>query len=143
VAFREPAQEPQFADLKGILAQSRKNLDSATYRTISQIIDRLQQFKNVNDVRVAGKVDSGTAAATYASKTSSFITKDDESVGLPNSRELLAGSGIILDYSVPNRLTIKASSTGNHYDAPLSDGDTSAADLIFANGECIIVQVPV
>jgi hypothetical protein len=33
--------------------------------------------------------------------------------------------------------------TSTHYDAPLSDGDLVAADLIFAAGECIIVQVPV
>jgi hypothetical protein len=32
---------------------------------------------------------------------------------------------------------------GTHYDCPLSDGDLVAADLIFAAGECIIVQVPV
>jgi hypothetical protein len=31
----------------------------------------------------------------------------------------------------------------DHYDAPLSDGDLVAAELIYAAGECIIVQVPI
>ena len=29
-----------------------------------------------------------------------------------------------------------------HYDTPLTDGDVDETNLIFANGECIIVQVP-
>lgn len=33
--------------------------------------------------------------------------------------------------------------TDTHYDSPLSDGDLLVADLIFADGECIIVQVPI
>lgn len=70
-----------------------------------------------------------------------FLTSEDESGDFPNSRQLLAGSNITFDDSVANQRTI--SSTGSDtYDSPLSDGDLVAAELIFANGECIIVQVP-
>ena len=31
----------------------------------------------------------------------------------------------------------------NYYDTPLTDGNLEETDLIFANGECIIVRVPV
>jgi len=34
-------------------------------------------------------------------------------------------------------------SSSNHYDSPLTDGNVDETDLIFASGECVIVQVPV
>ena len=34
------------------------------------------------------------------------------------------------------------SEISTHYDCPLTDGNETEADLIFADGECIIVQVP-
>lgn len=53
---------------------------------------------------------------------------------LPNdARKFLDGTGA---YSTP-------AGGSTHYDCPLSDGDLLAADLIFAAGECIVVQVPV
>lgn len=51
---------------------------------------------------------------------------------LPNdATKYLDGTGA---YSTP--------AGARHYDAPLSDGDPVAPNLIFAGGECIIVQVP-
>lgn len=47
MAFQKPKKQPQFADLKGILAQSKTKLDSATYQTIETLIDRLGQFQSI------------------------------------------------------------------------------------------------
>jgi hypothetical protein len=71
-----------------------------------------------------------------------FLTVDDESADLPNSRQELPGTFITFDDSVPNQRTINGTGETLYYDAPLSDGDPIAAELIFADGECIIVQVP-
>ena len=140
--FRPPRKLPQFADLKGILAQS-KQIEDAIYQTIQTLIERLDQLKDVTAERISGAADDATTR--FATRNATYHTKNDETGALPNSVQLLAGSGIIFDDSVPNKRTISSTGGGgsNHYDAPLSDGDLAAADLIFADGECIIVQVPV
>jgi len=143
MAFRKPVVQPEFADLKGTLAQSRNELGNATYQTIQEIIERLTRFRGITIDQIADKLDEVAADARYANKFASFITREDETSVLPNSIQLLAGTGITLDYSVANQLTISATGgAGAYYDAPLTDGDVDETDLIFADGECVIVQVP-
>lgn len=143
MAFRPSKKQPQFADLKGILAQTRET-ENPLYQTVAVLIDRLTQFQSVT-LEELGKVKEADSSR-FAPRDASFHTKNDDTGSLPNSWQLLAGTGIVFDDSVPNKRTI--SSTGgsglsNHYDCPLSDGDEIEAELIFASGECIIVQVPV
>ena len=145
MAFKKPKKQPEFADLIGILAQTKK-ADNSLYQTVQEIINRLVQLQDLINEDIAKKLSEQDAAKRFATKFATFLTLNDETAALPNSLQLLAGSGIVLDSSVPNHLTISSSGgsgLGNHYDCPLSDGDTAAADLIFADGECIIVQVPV
>jgi hypothetical protein len=52
MAFRPPKKRPEFADLKGMLAQS-KDTDNATYQTIQILIDRLSQVQSINDEALA------------------------------------------------------------------------------------------
>jgi hypothetical protein len=104
MAFRPPKKQPQFADLKGILAQY-KDPDNALYQTVQGIIERLSQFQTVTLEAVA-----------------------DINQSVSNSQ---------------TTINITDSGFGNHYDTPLTDGDPDETDLIFASGECIIVQVPV
>lgn len=108
---------------------------------ISKIQTGLQ--KQITEVKTTGG-GGGTPVTpgTFAPADADFITWSDESTDLPNSRNLIAGTGITFDDSVANERTI-ISNEAFHYDAPLSDGDLVEADLIFAAGECIIVQVPV
>lgn len=101
--FRPPKKQPQFADLKGVLSQSKKT-DNALYQTVQILIERLMQFQGITVDRLAGV--------------------DKELAQLQGEID----SGAIED---------------THYDSPLSDGDLIAADLIYAAGECIIVQVPI
>lgn len=147
MAFRPPKKQPQFADLIGILAQSRET-ENPLYQTVQQIINRLTQFQSVTLEQLADVINSVVNSQAIlnivADKRATYLTTDNETIKLPNSVQLLAGTGITFDDSVPHKRTISSSGSGSdHYDSPLSDGDLAAADLIFADGECIIVQVPV
>lgn len=147
MAFRPPKKQPKFADLKGILAQT-KQAENPLYQTIAVLIDRLTQFQGVTLQEIAdinNSVSNSLAILSIAAdKKATYHTKLDETLKLPNSVQLLAGTGITFDDTIPNKRTIKSTGGGSdHYDSPLSDGNLTEADLIYASGECIIVQVPV
>jgi len=44
--FKPPRKQPQFADLKGILSQS-KQTDNALYQTVQVLVERLMQFQGI------------------------------------------------------------------------------------------------
>ena len=144
--FRPKRKQPQFADLKGILAQT-KETESPLYQTVQEIIERLTQMKDVTEERIADINNSiNSSVTTIINQMNSgltYLTWEDESIKLPNSRKLEAGTGITFDDAVPNKRTINSSGgSGDYYDAPLTDGDEDETHLIFADGECIICQVP-
>jgi len=141
--FRPSKKQPQFADLKGILSQSKKT-DNALYQTVQVLIERLSQLQEILNEDISTIQDPTNPLSNVAPKTASYHTKFDDRAVLPNSIQLLAGLGITFDDSVVGKRTINSSGgLGNHYDAPLTDGHLVEAELIFAAGECIIVQVPV
>jgi hypothetical protein len=150
MAFQKPKKQPDFSALKTTLAQI-KTSDNALYQTFQILIERLTQFQGVTVEGIAdinASINSILSIVnTVADKTRTYITFDDETLNLPNSYQILPGTNITFDTSVPNQLTINATGgsgpASTHYDCPLSDGNTTEADLIYANGECIIVQVPV
>lgn len=145
MAFRPPKKQPRFADLNGILAQSR-DTDNALYQTVQILIERLTQFQIVTLEDVADINNSVNEVISVvnitADKNRTYLTTADETLKLPQSVQLLAGTGITFDDTVPNKRTI-STIMGSYYDAPLTDGNVDETDLIFALGECIIVQVPV
>ena len=116
--FRPEPNPPQFADLKGSLAQSKNTLDHATYQTIQILIERLVTWQKQVQEKLA-EADPDNPNANVATKFATYITEQDESLALPNSRQLIAGIGITLDVSVPHEITI--SSSGGAY-APMSTG---------------------
>ncbi len=96
------------------------------------------------DVTVLGTL---TAPGVPGAPTdASYVTIGVDSE-LSAERVLTAGTGItITDGGPGSTVTIAATGGGggsDHYDCPLSDGDLTAAEIIFASGECVIVQVPV
>lgn len=133
--------QPDYSHLFGILSNSRiQQTNNALYQTIFLLIREVTQSQG------SFVVENNNVSQSLAQLLGvTYLTVDDETALLINSRQTLAGPGITFDDSVAGKRTIKTSGGvfGNHYDSPLSDGDTSAADLIYANGECIIVQVPV
>jgi hypothetical protein len=93
------------------------------------------------DVTVLGTL---TAPGVPGAPTdAAYVTLSADS-DLTAERVLTAGTGItITDGGPGSTVTIAATGTTHHYDCPLSDGDLTAAEIIFARGECVIVQVPV
>jgi hypothetical protein len=138
--FKPPPEQPDFSTLFTSLSNSRLQVtNNALYQTIFFLIQNTNisrdQLVDAIDVIDQGLSDIGAA---------SFITVEDETSTFPNSRQLLAGPGIAFDDSVAGERTISTDGgIGNHYDSPLTDGNVDETDLIFALGECIIVQVPV
>jgi len=145
MAFRPPKKQPEFADLIGILAQT-KQAENPLYQTLSELINRLTQFQLITLQAIADINDSINNSQALlniiADKRATYLTAVDEKIRLPNSRWLIAGTGIVFDDTVANQRTISAGGNA-YYDAPLTDGNVDETDLIFALGECIIVQVPV
>jgi len=134
------AEEIKVPDFERLYAKLNNTKLQATnpslWELIKELIRLLVQFARA----VTGAVNSNSDFLDgFANRT--YLTTNNESPYLPFSRQLLAGAGITFDDSITNQRTINATSL--HYDCPLSDGDPIAADLIFADGECIIVQVPV
>lgn len=126
-------------DLDRLLAQLNvsglQQRDNPLYQVISQLI------KTTKEVQEALVAVSGGSAGLLA--TSTFLTHTPQTPTLPNSRNLLAGTDVTFDDSIFGERTINVSSSGSDtYDAPLTDGDEDETDLIFADGECVIVQVP-
>ena len=142
---------PQFADLKVILAQT-KDTENPLYQVVAQIIDRLTRSQGIatRGIVQANQLTGSGGGVVGGSNLASYHTKYDDRLVLPNSVQLLAGTGITFDDSVSHQRTINSTAAGgggggsaDHYDCPLTDGDLIEAELIFAAGECIIVQVPI
>lgn len=151
---RDKDIEADFAQLISSLNNSRiQTENNALYQVIYQLVLAAQKNKNLNVKQFAEIIEQLIAISNSLVNINTVIaalenatvwTQNDETAILVNSNKVIAGTGILLDYTVPNEVTISTSGgLGNHYDSPLSDGDLIAAELIFAAGECVIVQVPV
>ena len=138
MAFKPSSEQPDFSRLQISLLNAQLQVKyPALYQTISELINKTNTARNilVRDVDEANAIIALMLVATY-------ITENDETILLPSSRQILAGTGITLDYSVAGQLTVSTSSETTGYWTPLTDGDTTDADIIFANGECVAVFVP-
>ncbi len=140
MGFKPKPKQPDFSSLVTSLDNSKTyGSNYSLYQTIFFLIKNTARARDllVDDIATINEQISQILA-------SSFLTVNDETANFPNSRRELAGLGISFDDTIPGRRTISTiGSTGTYYDSPLSDGNVDEADLIFANGDCIIVQVPV
>lgn len=84
--------------------------------------------------------------------TATYLTEDDETADLPNSRQLLAGTNISIDVSTPGEMTISASggsglTVDDGYWSPLMTGISLTGDpadsemILDADGDAIMVWV--
>lgn len=130
------SEKPDFSSLVTSLNQTNlQKTNFPTYQTILFLIKNVLRFANLTqaDIDQINEDLSTIFAAT-------FLTVNDETDDFVNSRRLLAGTGITFDDSIAGERTI--SSIGNYYDSPLTDGDFDETDLIFADGDPIICQLP-
>jgi hypothetical protein len=137
MVFRPPPKPAEFADLKGMLAQS-KNINPALYQTISVLIDRLEQLRG-NQADVVDEIGTTVRDITNninitTNTNATYLMHGNESLYFPKSRTLLAGPGIIFDDQYPNQRYIVASGgagggmnldyLGNYVQGPVyNDGD--------------------
>lgn len=139
MAKSKPTAQPDYAHLFTVLSNSKtQQSDNALYQTIFLLIKEVTQSKDSFIVVNNNLSDSLTQLLNV-----SYLTINNETALLINSRRVLAGLGIVFDDSVPGIRTINANGAGNNfYWTPLTDGDPDETDLIYANGEAIAVQVP-
>jgi hypothetical protein len=114
--FKPEKAAPQFADLKGMLAQS-KITDNALHQTLQILIDRLDQLE-VQKADVVSNINNSVntihSLVNYYvnnanNNTGSYLTVSPEEAIFPLSRQLLPGVNVTFDDSVPNRRTVNAS----------------------------------
>lgn len=129
-----------------LLTSGLQTKDNALYQVIFQLIQATRAIQTIiNSTINNSDADLAALEALVAALQGlTFLTGTDQTALLPNSRELLPGTNITFDDSVPNERTINASGSGEDgVWTPLSDGDTVEPELIFNSfGECIMVFVP-
>ena len=134
MAFKPGPVQPDFADLIVSLSNSQQQIkENALYQTVYLLLQRITRSR---DLILKDLKDLEDKILDLANVT--FLTQDDETLGLPNSRKLLRSLGITFDDTISGERTIRLS----HYWTPLTDGSTTECDLIFANGESIAVEAP-
>lgn len=81
---------------------------------------------------MSGIEGGGVIGGDDAPATETYLTSSDESVALPNSRDLIAGTNISFDDSVANQRTISASGTGSTVPT------TTQGDTLFASATNVL-----
>jgi len=146
MAFKRPIEKPEYADLITSLANSgQQTKNNALYQTIYLLLQRLTKSKILLDKDLE-EIDN----VVNELKNLTFITLDNETIKLPNSRRLLAGTNVAFDDSVDGERTVNViagpgipgSVISTGYWTPLTDG-IDPTSLIFAANEAIAVNVPI
>lgn len=135
--FKPEPVQPDFSSL--VTSLDNSGVQTSNYSLYQTILFLIQNVQKARALLVADIQDIDQQLSEIFAAT--FLTVNLETNDFPNSRQLLAGAGILFDDTVAGRRTI-STNANNYYDSPLSDGDESAADLIFGNGDPIICQVP-
>jgi len=132
--FKKGPQQPDFADLIVSLSNSRAQIkENALYQTLFILLQRITRSRDLilEDLKdLEGLLND--------LKNVTFITIDDETISLPNSRRLMESLGIDFDDSVFGERTLRLT----HYWNVLTDGATPPA-LISADGDAIACEHPV
>lgn len=133
MAFKPPAAQPDFSSLITSLDNSRMQKSNySLYQTIFLLIQNTQRardliVKNLKDVdQELSDIFAGT-----------FLTINDETFKFPNSRQLLAGTGISFDDTTPHQRTINATSTGGM--VPMATGAEPLEIMSNGAGEVLLI----
>ncbi len=118
--------------LKAILLTSGlQKKDNNLYQVISQLLEAVRIFQTT----VLGSSGGGGGIVGAGP----FLTWTPDLVSLPNSRNLVAGSGITFDDTVFGIRTVDAQ--GREWSV-LTNGDLSFPELVFAGGDVIMLHIP-
>lgn len=112
-------KDVDFNQLLSTLNNSRvQQTNNALYQTLYQIITNLQQFRDRTITRLLeladNIIDIGNTIINIVAglQNATFWTKDNQTLNFPSSIKVVAGTGIILDYTTPNQVTVSSSGGG-------------------------------
>lgn len=145
MAWKPGPKETDFSRLHISLLNARlQEKDNALFQTLTQLIDKIEDSRDsLNGGILALTALIGAPGSGGGLANATYLTENDETAILANSRRLLAGLGIAFDDTVAGIRTISATGVaGMGYWTPLTDGDVDETQLIFAAGEAIAVFVP-
>lgn len=132
------AVQPALQRLKStLLASGLQSKDPTLYQVIDKILDAITQLQNAT----SEEINTTIITVLTDIQNQSFLTATDETLKLPNSRELLAGIGITFDDSIANERTVNAIAVDTQWSV-LSDGNLIEPELIYAGGEVIMLHIP-
>jgi len=106
-------KQPDFSSLRQILVNSRIQVDNnALFQVLNELINRTMQSQSAFNGIISDLESTISALAEVVEEKGdsdeTYLTADDESVKLVNSRKLLAGLGIFFNDSVVNERTVDA-----------------------------------
>jgi len=142
--------QPDFKRLNSTLNTSPiKTKDSPLWQVINTILefsDQAGKFVDAQITKIFGDIESinnSVATVSNVFKEASFLTVDDETLNLPNSSQLVAGTGITFDTTTPHQLILNSSGAGGGVQwSVLTDGDLIEPELVFAGGDVIMLHIP-
>lgn len=134
------AAQPKLDRLKSQLAVSKvKHEDFPLFQVVVQLIDAIRQLQ----LATGEEIESISGGISSLSNLR-LLTHTSESVALPNSRQLIAGTNITFDDTVINQRTVNVSVPipPDREWSVLTDGNLIEPELIFVSGDVIMVHVP-
>lgn len=130
--FKPEPVQPDFSSLVTSLDNSRTQITNySLYQTILFLIKNTARARDllVDDVATLDEQISEILAA-------SFLTINLETADFPNSRQLLAGTGITFDDTVAGRRTVNASASGM---IPMATGEEPLNIMSNGVGEVLLI----
>lgn len=130
--FKKEPQQPDFSSLVTSLDNSRTQLTNySLYQTVLFLIRNTAKARDllVDSIDTINEQISEILAA-------SFLTVNDETGDFPNSRQLLAGTGITFNDAVAGKRTISANATGF---VPMSTGAEPLEVMSNGAGQVLLI----
>jgi len=120
---------PEFSRLLSLLNQTKlKEDDKAQYEFLKKLLYDIKQFADL----VAGEINASPIPGIL---NQPFLFAGDPLPLFPLGRDLLPGTGITFDDSVPNERTVNSSGGGSGY-MPMNVGDLF---MIMGDGEPMVI----
>lgn len=119
-----------------LLSSGLQQTNPALYQVITQLINAVIQ--GLAEAATAGGSGSGGGALS----DQHYLTHQNDLANLPQSRQLLAGTGITFDDSVFGERTVNADEQLGREWSVLTNGDATNPELVFAGGDVIMVHTP-
>jgi hypothetical protein len=118
-----------------LLTSGLQQKDPPLYQVINELIKSLRSVYN--------QLQTGELGGVNSFPDETYLTSGTPLPNLPNGRQLIAGTNITLDDSVPNELEISANAAPSVTWSVLTNGDPTSPEIIFdAFGDVIMVHIP-